>query len=82
MQNVKSKLGAGVGVVVALVVFGLSAVASATPTVKDQVTTMATNGFGEAVPILLAVATAAVALAVAGFGASKVIRAIKGGGRV
>ncbi len=57
-------------------------VASATPTVKDQVTSMATDGFGQAVPIVIAIGGAAIALAVAVMGTRWVVRAVRGGGKV
>lgn len=63
------------------VLFGAAGVASA-QSVQQDVTNMATNAFGQAVPIVLAVAGAAVALSVALYGARLVLRAIKGGGRV
>jgi ascorbate-specific PTS system EIIC-type component UlaA len=77
----KNKLSAAVAVVL-VTMFGLVGVASATPSITDQVTTLATNGFSTSVPILIAVATAAVGLAAALFGVRKVLGAIKSGGRV
>ncbi len=63
-------------------IVGFTGVASATPTVKDQVTSMATDGFGQAVPIVIAIGGAAIALAVAVMGTRWVVRAVRGGGRV
>lgn len=77
----KNKLAAAVGVVV-FTVLGVAGVAGATPNVTDQITTLATNGFASAVPILLAVAGAAIGLAAAMFGVRKVLGAVKSGGRV
>ncbi len=57
-------------------------VASASPTVKDQVTSMATDGFGQAAPIVIAIGGAAIALAVAVLGTRWVVRAVRNGGRV
>ncbi len=63
-------------------IVGFTGVASATPTVQDQVTSMATDGFGQAVPIVIAIGGAAIALAVAVMGTRWVVRAVRGGGRV
>lgn len=71
------------GLVVALaLVLGTGGAAYATPTVQDQVTTMATGAFGDLVPIVIAIGTAAVGVAVAWFAMRLVLRAVKGGGRV
>lgn len=80
-STMRNKISAGVVAVVGIVLFTASG-AWATPSTADQVTSMATTAFGEATPIVIAVAGAAVALAVALFGSRLVLRAIRGGGKV
>lgn len=81
-MNRIQKFGATLSLLAVAMVAGATSAFATTQSTKDQVTTMATNAFGEATPIVIAVAGAAVALSVALFGSRLVLRAIKGGGRV
>lgn len=75
---------ATLGVSVAIVsLFGFAGVAGATPpTPSEQITTLATDGFGEVTLIALAVAAGAATLAAIWFGIRMVTRTIRNGGRV
>lgn len=51
------------------------------PSVTEQVTTMATSGATQMVPVIIAVGAAFVAVAVATWGVRKVLSALRSGGR-